>query len=285
VTTVWAGLSVGAIYVLVALGYNIVFISAGTFNFANANLLMAGVFIAYWGLAQHGLPVLVVFIVAGLGVLAIAGLEERIAFRPVKHLEGHLVTSVGAAALITGAVQLIWGVQALQVPFFVHNKAITFLGGRVVPDELWLIGLAIGLSALFFAALRWTMLGLACLATSEDGEAARLRGVNTRWLALGAFAISGALAGLIGPFVGPKTYAFSTLAAALALKGFVAMAMGGFGSIPGCVVGGFVAGMAESLTARYIGGTYQDLMVFALLLLVLMLRPTGLLGERAERAV
>jgi branched-chain amino acid transport system permease protein len=281
VTTVWAGLSVGAIYVLVALGYNIVFISAGTFNFANANLLMAGVFIAYWGLAQHGLPVLAVFIVAGLGVMALASLEERIAFRPVKHLEGHLVTSVGAAALITGAVQLIWGVQALQVPFFVHNKAISFLGGRVVPDELWLIGLAIVLSAVFYFALRWTMLGLACLATSEDGEAARLRGVNTRWLALGAFAVSG----VVGPFVGPKTYAFSTLAAALALKGFVAMAMGGFGSIPGCVVGGFVAGMVESVTARYIGGTYQDLMVFALLLLVLMLRPTGLLGERAERAV
>jgi branched-chain amino acid transport system permease protein len=93
------------------------------------------------------------------------------------------------------------------------------------------------------------------------------------------------LAGVVGPFVGPKTYAFSTLAAAPALKGFVAMAMGGFGSIPGCVVGGFVAGMVESVTARYIGGTYQDLMVFALLLLVLMLRPTGLLGERAERAV
>ncbi len=284
-TTVWAGLSVGAIYVLVALGYNIVFIAAGTFNFANANLVMAGVFIAYWGLAQHALPVFVVFLIGGLGIMALAGLEERVAFRPVKHLEGHLVTSVGAAALITGAVQLIWGVQALQVPFFRDNAPITFLGGRVTPDELWLIGLAVVLSAAFFLALRLTMLGLACLATSEDSEAARLRGVNTRWLAFGAFAASGALAGVIGPFVGPKTYAFAALAAALALKGFVAMAMGGFGSIPGCVVGGFAAGMVESLTARYLGGTYQDLMVFALLLLVLMLRPTGLLGERVERAV
>ncbi|HEY2301267.1 MAG TPA: branched-chain amino acid ABC transporter permease [Acidimicrobiales bacterium] len=284
-TTVWAGLSVGAIYVLVAIGYNIVFISAGTFNFANANLIMAGVFLAYWGLAQHGLPVLVVFIVAGLAVMVLAGAEERVAFRPVKHIEGHLVTSVGAAVLITGGVQLIWGVQALQVPFFRPNEAITFLGGRVTPDELWLIALAVAFAAVFSAALRWTMLGLACLATSEDGEAARLRGINTRWLAFGSFAVSGALAGVIGPFVGPKTYAFSTLAAVLALKGFVALAMGGFGSIPGCLAGGFVVGMVESLTARYVGGAYQDLMVFALLLLVLMLRPTGLLGERAERLV
>ena len=142
-TTIWAGLSVGAIYVLVALGYNIVFIGAGTFNFAHANLLMVGVFIAYWGLAQHGLPVLVVFIVAGLGVLLLASAEERIAFRPVHHLEGHLVTSVGAAVLITGAVQLIWGVQALQVPFILHNKPTSFLGGRVAPVELWLIVIAL----------------------------------------------------------------------------------------------------------------------------------------------
>jgi branched-chain amino acid transport system permease protein len=231
------------------------------------------------------LPVLVVFIVAGLGVLLLASAEERIAFRPVHHLEGHLVTSVGAAVLITGAVQLIWGVQALQVPFILHNKPTSFLGGRVAPVELWLIVIALAAAAVLFVGLRKTMLGLACLAASEDREAASLRGVNTRWVALGAFALSGLFAGLIGPFVGPKSYAFAGLAAALALKGFVAMAMGGFGSISGCVVGGFVIGLVESLSARWIGGAYPDLVVFSLLLVVLMVRPTGLLGERAERLV
>jgi branched-chain amino acid transport system permease protein len=284
-TTIWAGLSVGAIYVLVALGYNIVFISAGTFNFAHANLLMVGVFIGYWGLAQHGLPVLLVFVVAGVVVMLIATAEERIAFRPVHHLEGHLVTSVGAATLLTGAVQLIWGAQALNVPFFMKNDAFTFLGGRVQPVELWLIAIALAAAVILHLALRYTMIGLGCLAASEDREAASLRGVNTRWLALGAFALSGLFAGLIGPFVGPKTYAFAGLAAALALKGFVAMAIGGFGSISGCVIGGFAIGLVESFTDRWIGSSYQNLMVFALLVLVLVVRPTGLLGERAERMV
>jgi len=284
-TTVWAGLSVGAIYVLVALGYNIVFITAGTFNFANANLIMVGVFIAYWGLVQVGLPVFVVFLVAGAGVLLVAGAEERVAFRPVKHHDGHLVTSVGAATLITGVVQLIWGADALQVPFIAKNNPTSVLGGRVVPVELWLIGLALVGAFGLHALLRWTMVGLASLAASEDREAASLRGVNTRWLGLGGFALSGALAGVIGPFVGPKTFAFAGLAIALALKGFVAMAMGGFGSISGCVVGGFVTGLVEALTARWVGGTYEDLTVFALLLVILMVRPTGLLGERTERII
>jgi branched-chain amino acid transport system permease protein len=136
-----------------------------------------------------------------------------------------------------------------------------------------------------FAGFRWTMTGLACLATSEDGEAARLRGVNTRWLSVGAFAVSGLMAGLVGPIVGPKTYAFAALAAALALKGFVAMAMGGFGNIAGCTIGGFVVGMVEATTARWVGGEYQTMAVFVLLLLVLMIRPTGLLGEQRERVV
>jgi branched-chain amino acid transport system permease protein len=289
-TTVWAGLSVGAIYVLVALGYNIVFIAAGTFNFAHANLIMVGVYLAYWGLAEHSLPVFLVFLVAGVVTMAVATTEERVAFRPVKHSEGHLVTSVGAAAMITGAVELIWGAQALKVPFLNDNpsstsQAFTLLGGRILPVELLLIVLALASAFTLYAGLRWTMLGLASLATSEDSEAATLRGINTRRLSIGAFALSGAFAGVIGPIVGPKTYAFAALAAALALKGFVAMAMGGFGSVPGCVIGGFVVGMVEALTARWIGGSYTNIAVFALLVLVLMVRPTGLLGQQQERAV
>jgi branched-chain amino acid transport system permease protein len=286
VTTVWAGLSVGAIYVLVALGYNIVFISAGTFNFAHAFLLMVGVFLAYWGLVQRGIPVVAVFLVCGIGVMLLSAIEERVAFRPVKQLEGHLVTAVGAATLLTGGAQLIWGTQALQVPFFTGNNApLTVLGGRVVPDELWLIVIAVVSGVIIYTVLRRTMLGLACLAASEDREAATLRGVNARLLSLGAFAVAGAFAGLVAPFVGPKTFATITLGAALALKGFVPMALGGFGSIPGCMVGGFAVGMAEALTARWIGAVYEDLIIFGLLLLVLLIRPSGLLGERAERLV
>lgn len=289
-TTVWAGLSVGAIYVLVALGYNIVFIASGAFNFAHANLIMIGVFLAYAGLAQHSWPLYVVFLVAGLGAMAAATIEERVAFRPVRTHHGYLVTSVGAATVMTGIVERVWGVQALQVPFLAHTGAehsapFTFLGGRTVPVELALIVFAIVASAVLYVALRYTLVGLAALATSEDSEAATARGIDTRRLSLAAFALSGLFAGVIGPLVGPKTYAFAALASALALKGFVAMALGGFGSISGCVVGGFAIGMVEACTARWWGGTYANLAVFVVLLGGLLIRPTGLLGEREERLV
>jgi branched-chain amino acid transport system permease protein len=244
------------------------------------------VFLAYWGLVQHGIPVVAVFLVCGVGVMLLSALEERVAFRPVRHLEGHLVTAVGAATLLTGGAQLIWGTQALQVPFFTgNNTPFTLLGGRLQPDELWLIAIAVVSGVVIYTILRRTMLGLACLAASENREAATLRGVNARLLSLGAFAVAGAFAGVVAPFVAPKTFATITLGEALALKGFVPMALGGFGSIPGCMIGGFAVGMAEALTARYIGAVYENLIIFGLLLLVLMVRPTGLLGERAERLV
>src|SRR6185369_9838602 len=130
---------------------------------------------------------------------------------------------------------------------------------------------------------RRTMLGLALLAVVEDREAAQLRGVNVRRMALGAFAFSGLLAGLLGPLIGPKTFAVATLGSALALKGFVALAIGGFGSVPGGLVGGFAVGLVEASAGRWLGSAYADLSVFAMLLLVLLVRPTGLFGRVRER--
>ena len=119
----------------------------------------------------------------------------------------------------------------------------------------------------------------------EDREAAELRGINVRALAFAAFAASGLLAGMVGLFVGPVTFAVSTLGASLALKGFVALAIGGFGSFPGALVGGMVVGLVEIWSARLFGGDYVHLGIFVLLLLVLMLRPAGLFVRARERQV
>jgi branched-chain amino acid transport system permease protein len=129
------------------------------------------------------------------------------------------------------------------------------------------------------------MIGLAMLAIAEDREAALLRGVNVRRLALGAFAFSGLLAGLLGPIIGPQTFAAAGLASAIALYGFVALAIGGFGSLPGGLIGGFVVGFAEEFTVRYMNSNYPDIIVFGILLLVLLLKPNGLFGKSRERAV
>ncbi|WP_182358862.1 branched-chain amino acid ABC transporter permease [Tomitella gaofuii] len=284
-TIVLSGLALGAVYALVAIGYNIVFISSSTFNFAQAQLMMVGTFVAYTGLVTWDLPVIVVALLAAAVVAVIAGIEDLTAVWPVKDRHTQLVTTLGVATLLGGACQLIWGNQPLSVPFLSYNDPVDFLGGRTYPVELALIAAAVLLVAVLTWLSKRTMLGQALIGISEDTEAATLRGISVRKLALGAFVFSGALAGVLGLLVGPKTFAVATLGTALAIKGFVALAIGGFGSLPGCLIGGFVVGLAESLTALHWGAQYSSLMVFAVLLVLLLARPTGLFGRTAERVV
>ena len=129
------------------------------------------------------------------------------------------------------------------------------------------------------------MIGIALLGMSENREAAQLRGVNVRRFALAAFIFTGILAGALGVFVGPKTYAVVTLGASLAIKGFVVLAIGGFGSMWGTLAGGAIVGLAEALASRYIGSDYANLTIFVILIVILMAKPTGLFTSRAERTV
>jgi branched-chain amino acid transport system permease protein len=284
-TLLWSGLASGAVYALVAIGYNIVFISSQTFNFAQAQLVMVGAFVAYYGLVTLHLPAAVVALMAAASVLALAGLEERLAVRPVADPEAQLVTTLGVATLLNGGTQLIWGSQARSVPFFGPNGIVSILGGRVYPVEIALVAAAVLLVVVFWYLSRRLMIGLALLAMAANREAAMLRGVNVRRLALGAFALSGAVAGLIGMLAGPYTFADATLGSSLALYGFVALAIGGFGSMGGGLVGGAVVGITGALASRYLGAEYSDLCVFAVLLIVLFARPAGLFVRARERVV
>lgn len=284
-TIIWSGLALGAIYALVAIGYNIVFLSQKTFNFAQAALMMLGAFMAYVGIAVLGLPWWLVAIVAAVIIGAIAALEERIAIRPVKDPHNLLVTTLGASIVMEGVAQVIWGGEPKRVPFFMGDEVLTFLGGRVYPVELALIALVIVLVVVLTQYAKRSMTGIALLGMSEDREAAQLRGVNVRRFALIAFIFTGVLAGFLGVFIGPKTYAVATLGASLALKGFVVLAIGGFGSLWGVLVGGLIVGLAEALATRYIGADYAGLTVFLILIVILMVKPTGLFTRRVERTV
>ncbi|TQK68999.1 branched-chain amino acid ABC transporter permease [Nocardioides sp. SLBN-35] len=284
-TLIWGGLSLGAIYAIVAIGYNIVFISSKTFNFAHAQLTMVGAFVAYTGLVTWDLPALAVVPLAAIAVALVAAIEERIAIRPVGDMHNILVTTLGASILLDGIAQLTWGTQPLTVPFFGGDEAFTLLGGRAYPVELFLIALAVLLVVALGIYSRGSLTGLALLGMAEDREAALLRGVNVRRMAFMAFVAAGALAGFAGMFVGSKTFAVSTLGAALALKGFVVLAIGGFGSMPGTLVGGTLVGLAEAYASRYLGGEYANLAVFLILITVLMVRPAGLFVRTKERVV
>lgn len=284
-TIIWSGLALGAVYALVAIGYNIVFLSQKTFNFAQAALMMVGAFIAYIGISVWGLPWWLVGIAAGIIVGTIAALEERIAIRPVRDPHNLLVTTLGASIVIEGIAQVIWGGEPRPVPFFAGDDVLTVLGGRVYPVELSLIVVAVLLVVVLTQYLKRSITGIALLGMSENTEAAQLRGVNVRRFALIAFIFTGLLAGVLGVFVGPKTYAVATLGASLAIKGFVVLAIGGFGSLWGTIAGGIIVGLAEALAGRYIGADYANLTVFLILIVILMAKPTGLFTRRVERAV
>jgi branched-chain amino acid transport system permease protein len=285
VTLIFGGLALGAVYALVAIGYNIVFISSKTFNFAQAQLIMVGSFVAYSGLVTWDLPVPVVALMAIAAVFTVAAVEERVAIRPLKDPHAVLVTTLGASVLLNGAAQLIWGGQPRSVPFFVSDDVLTVLGGRVYPVEIALVLVTVALVVALHWFSRRYVTGLALLAMSEDREAAMLRGVNVRRLSFYAFAGAGALAGLLGMFVGPKTYAVATLGTSLALKGFVVLAIGGFGSIPGTLVGGLIVGLVEAIATRYLGSEYAVISVFVVLITILLARPAGLFVRTQERAV
>ncbi|QTV79064.1 branched-chain amino acid ABC transporter permease [Microbacterium sp. NIBRBAC000506063] len=165
------------------------------------------------------------------------------------------------------------------------DHVLEIFGGRLYPVELALVIAVVLIVVGLTQYAKRSMTGIALLGMSENREAAQLRGVNVRRFALMAFVFTGVLAGFLGVFVGPKTYAVATLGASLALKGFVVLAIGGFGSMWGTLVGGLIVGLVEALTTRYVGADYAHISVFLILVVILMVKPTGLFTRRVERAV
>lgn len=284
-TVIWAGLSIGSIYAITALAYTIVFIPSGTFNFAQAFLVMLGTFLAYTTVVTWHLPFVLAVIVCGVVAGAAGYLEERLALRPIRGRGSHaeLVTTVGFGFLITGVVQLVWGTSPLAVPFFLENTSVEALGGRVRLNDIVLIVLAIALAAGLWLFSRRSMIGLASIAAAEDPDAAQLKGINVTRLSGLAVIAACVLSGMVGPLIAPKTFAVASLGTSLVIVAFVAVVLGGFGSFIGAAVGGFSMGLIAALGGRYLGVNYGNILVLAVLVAVLLLRPNGLLGSKADQ--
>ncbi len=287
VTTLWSGLATGAVYVLTALGYNLVFVTAGVFNFAQAQLVMVGTFVAYATTSQLHWPIGLAFVLGAAAGLCVGAVEERLAMRPIagRGAHGELVTTIGVAIALDGLAELVWGSQPLSVPFLGPSSSFALLGGRVLPDQVALVAAAALLTAVLLCWSRYTLTGIACLAASEDRQAAMLRGVNVRRFTFLAVAVAGGLGALFGPLIGPDTFAVYNLGDSLVAFAFVALAIGGFGSYGGALVGGLGAGVIQAFSEYYLGANESDLILLAVLLLVLSVRPAGLLARPSVRSV
>jgi branched-chain amino acid transport system permease protein len=277
---IFAGLTGGAIYALVALGFGVVHNTMGIVNFTQVDFVSLGGMILFSALFTAGLPMAPALIVAVAGVTLAAMAVEELGLRPSRS-QSHLVLiflTIGLSIILRGLMKVIWGKNRMAVPPLTSEEPVHLLGATILPQTLWILGLtavAIVLLVLFF---RKTAMGLAMRGVAANPEAAAVVGLKVWRVKAVSFALAGALGGLAGCLVTPITTLSYDVGVLLGLKGFAAAILGGFGSVPGAILGGLILGLLESLGAAYISSAYKDAIAFVVLLLVLFVRPRGLLG-------
>ena len=292
------GLVLGSIYALVALGYTMVYGILGLINFAHGDITMIGTLVSLTLiqlLAAAGIPAPVILLLAGGGavmVCAILGLSiERIAYRPLRRAPrlAPLITAIGVSILLQYSAALIWGKQYIALPKIIEPAQLTIFGAQLTSLQATIFLLA----CLIMAGLLWfiktSRMGRAMRATEQNPDVAGLMGVNTNTIIAFTFVLGSAIGAIAGLMVvlyyGLGHYFMGFM---LGLKAFTAAVLGGIGNVGGAVLGGLLLGVIESLASGYIGdltggvlgSNYRDIFAFLVLVLVLVLRPAGLLGHQ-----
>jgi len=289
------GITTGALYALVALGFSMVYGVLKLLNFAHGDLYMVGAFIGYFVLQLSGGPlalripvpllVVIMFVVAAVLVGGLGVAIERFAYRPLRNAPriAPLITAIGISFFLENAALLLFGSQ-----FRVYNTSefISFSSGirigSVSIDSVQITVLLLGLALMVGLRLlvNRTTLGRQMRAVASDREAAEMLGINVTFTIAATFFLGSALAGVAGVMSGLLfNQVTNTIGFIAGLKAFTAAVVGGIGSLPGAMLGGLVLGIAESFITGYVSSTYTNLFVFALLIAVMLVRPRGLLGR------
>ncbi len=277
----FAGVTSGAIYALIALGFCVVNNTMAIVNFTQVDFVSLGGMFMFTGLFWSGLPMPAALVLAVAAVTLVGMAIERFGIRPSRS-QNHLVLiflTIGLSIILRGLMKLVWGKNRMAVPPLLGERPFRIAGASILPQAIAILvitALAIGLLMLFF---RRTRLGLAMRAVGSNQTAAAVVGIDVGRVKAASFALAGGLGGLAGVLVTPITTLSYDVGVLLGLKGFAAAILGGFGSFPGAVLGGVGLGLLESLSAGYMSSAYKDVTAFVVLLLVLFIRPKGLLGE------
>ncbi len=277
----FSGLTSGAIYALIALGFTIIYNATGVINFAQGEFVMAGAMLmaTFWG--KYGWPLPLAFgaslaLTSGVGILV-----ERLAIFPARRagIITLIIITIGISILLKGIAMFIWGKDSLPVPSFVSEKPFSILGATIIPQSIIILAISIlAVLALEFF-FRRTLTGKAMRACAANRLAAKLLGIKVEPLVLLAFAVSAGISAIAGILVSPITFATYDMGTMLGLKGFSGAVLGGLNSSLGAVTGGFLLGILESLAAGFISSAYKDAAAFIILLLMLFLKPEGLFGQ------
>lgn len=280
------GLTVGAVYALVALGFSIIYNASEVINFAQGEFVMIGGMCSV-SLVQFGLPLPAAVVLATAAAALLGLLLEKFAVEPARgaSVVTLIIITIGASILLRGLATLVWDKNIHALKPFSGETPIQIAGATILPQSLWVLGVTFAIVALLSWFFGRTLLGKALLATSHNRLAAQLVGISVRHVLLLSFGLSAALGAVAGILIAPITFTSWDVGVMLGLKGFAAAILGGLGSGPGAVLGGVALGIAESMSAGYLSSAYKDAIAFVILLVVLVFAPNGLLGRRRSERV
>ncbi|MCA8906552.1 MAG: branched-chain amino acid ABC transporter permease [Rhodospirillaceae bacterium] len=281
----FSGMTVGAVYALVALGFTLIYNASDVVNFAQGEFVMIGGMVTAF-LYAAGTPLWLAALLA-IVVAAIVGvLLNKLAVEPARgaSVVSLIVITIGASIFLRGLAAIVFDKQIHRFPAFTGEDPIGIMGATIVPQSLWVVGGGLAIFAALYVFLTKSVIGKAVLATANNRLAAKLVGINTNHMMTLSFGMSAAVGGLAGVLATPITLTSYDMGISLALKGFAAAMLGGMGSPLGALVGGFLIGLIEQMTAGYISSEYKDAAAFIVILVVLFTMPRGLFGPRiAER--
>lgn len=281
------GVSLGSIYAIIALGYTMVYGIAKMLNFAHGDVIMVGSYVVFIAMGSMNLPTAAAVILSIIICTLLGVGIERFAYKPLRGASGLavLITAIGVSYLLQNLAMLIWGSDPKNFHSVVTMEPVELAGGKLVVSGVTIVTIlscaAIMLALMLF--VNHTKMGRAMLAVSEDKGAAQLMGVNVNATIAMTFAIGSGLAAIAGVLLcSAYSSLLPTTGAMPGIKAFTAAVFGGIGSIPGAMLGGVLLGIIEIFASAYISPQLSDAIVFSVLIVVLLVRPTGLLGKKAN---
>jgi branched-chain amino acid transport system permease protein len=277
---VFSGLTVGAIYALVALGFTLIYKASDIINFAQGEFVMLGGMTTVF-VAHAGVPLPLAALIAIIATTSIGLALHRFAIEPARGATSValIMITIGASIFLRGTAQIVFDRRFHSLPPLLGADPIQFGGAALLPQSLVVLATATVIVVVLWLFIERTILGKAVIATAANRLAARLVGVDTRRIVALSFAVSAAIGAIAGVLITPITLTSYDAGTLLALKGFAAAMLGGIGSAPGAVVGGLLIGMFEALAAGYISSNYKDAVAFLIILIVLVAIPQGLFGR------
>lgn len=282
-----SGLSTGAIYALIGIGFSIIYNATGIINFAQGEFVMLGGLLTLTFLEAFKLP-LWAAVPCAVAASTVAGLLfERLAIRPLRNPSpiSLVIITIGGSILIRGLAMLLWGKDTHSIPPFTGDEPIAIAGATILPQHLWILAITLVIVAVNRFYFYHTISGKAMRACSYNRRAAGLVGIDVRRMVLFSFIISSAMGAVAGIIVAPLTMTAYDVGVMLGLKGFCAAIIGGMSSGLATVIGGLILGVLESLGAGLVSSGYKDAIAFIILLLLLFVRPQGLFGKAESERV